>query len=181
MRRYVQGIESSASDPVTLSQTYSSYAVLLGKLHKPAEAQQIALKAQKAKARAAEFQSKAALYKAIKNSTDRVAAESDPTTGVIGIKFIIANGDAPTIAQVFKDTPADKGGLKVGDQLVAVNATTTTGLSKEELYDLIIGTPGTDVEITVKRGSNAPVTAKLTRVSSERFPDTLRDTYRKNR
>jgi C-terminal processing protease CtpA/Prc len=181
MRRYVQGIESSSAAPGALSQTYSSYAALLQKLHKPAESQQFSLKAQQAKELETKSKAKAALHHALKNSSDRLVAATDSTTGVIGIKFVIKNDDPPTIAEVYPDTPAYKAGLHVGDQIVSVNGQVTDSMSKEDLYDLIIGPPGTDVQVTVKRGSNSPITAKMTRMSSELFPDTLRDTYRKSR
>jgi carboxyl-terminal processing protease len=56
-----------------------------------------------------------------------------------------------TVAEIYKDGPADKGGLKVGDQVIAVNGKSSEGKSYDDVLQIIRGFPGTDVTLTVKR------------------------------
>lgn len=77
--------------------------------------------------------------------------------GIIGVKFVLAFGRPPVINRVFPGTPAFKVGLRNNDIIVAVDGVPTYGLSKEEVYDLIIGSPGTPVTISVMRGGDFQV------------------------
>lgn len=60
-------------------------------------------------------------------------------------------GDYLTITELYKDQPADKAGLKVGDQLIKVNGQDAKGKSPDEVNDILQGSPNTEVELTVRR------------------------------
>lgn len=77
--------------------------------------------------------------------------------GIIGVKFVLALGRPPVINRVFAGTPADKVGLSIQDVIVAVDGVPTSGLTKEEVYDLIIGSPGTPVSLSIMRGADFQV------------------------
>lgn len=65
----------------------------------------------------------------------------------IGITFI-ADADN-TITGVYKESPADKAGLKSGDKIIAVDGIDVIG--SESIPDLVKGDLGTEVTITVDR------------------------------
>lgn len=73
-------------------------------------------------------------------------------------------GDYVTITRLYKDQPADKAGLKVGDQILEVDGKDAKGKTPEELDFVLQGFPDTDVLITVKRpGIERPVDIRLVR------------------
>ncbi len=47
---------------------------------------------------------------------------------------------------------ADKAGLKAGDEIVEINGKKVDGKSSEDISQILKGAPGTEVEITLKRG-----------------------------
>lgn len=61
------------------------------------------------------------------------------------------HGDYVTITSLYKDQPADKAGLKVGDQIVAVDGESAKGKSMDDFNLIIKGFPGTSVKLTIKR------------------------------
>lgn len=71
--------------------------------------------------------------------------------GIVGLKFVLGFGVPPTINRVFPSTPAYRAGLKEKDIITAVNGTTTDGLSKEEIFQLIVGPPNSVVSMTILR------------------------------
>src|SRR5262249_17746109 len=75
----------------------------------------------------------------------------------IGVKFVLQLGKPPVINRVFAGTPAAQVGLVPEDVIVAVDGVPTAGLTKEEVYDLIIGSPGTRVNISISRGGDFQV------------------------
>lgn len=81
------------------------------------------------------------------NNAFNVAATSG--VGIIGVKFVLSPGKPPIINRVFPGTPAMVVGMQKDDHIVAVDGVPTFGLSKEEVYDLIIGSPGTKVNVSI--------------------------------
>jgi carboxyl-terminal processing protease len=67
------------------------------------------------------------------------------------------------ILTVFKGSPAAKGGLKPGDEIIAVNGTTLKGASSEQATTRIKGRAGTSVTLTVVTGKKPPRKVKLKR------------------
>lgn len=90
--------------------------------------------------------------------------------GIIGVKFVLFNGRAPIINRVFPLTPAFDAGMQPDDVIVAVDGVPTRGLRKEEVYDMIVGTPGTPVTVSVERDGDFKV-YKLTRMNINDLTD----------
>ncbi|NOT38250.1 MAG: S41 family peptidase [Saprospiraceae bacterium] len=73
-------------------------------------------------------------------------------------------GDYVVITEVYKDYPAFKAGLKIGDQVIAVNGEDAKGKQAEDLYQIMRGIPKSEVNITIRRpGTNDKQTLKLVR------------------
>lgn len=87
------------------------------------------------------------------NST-RLNSNARRGIGIIGVKFISYSGFPPVINRVFPGTPAAQVGLRPKDKIVAVDGIPTSGLTKEECYDLIVGSPNTPVTLSIRRGTN---------------------------
>jgi carboxyl-terminal processing protease len=64
------------------------------------------------------------------------------------------------VARVFDSTPAQRAGLKVGDEILAVNGRSLRRLPPNTSVALIKGPPGTDVRLTVRSG-RAPHTVRV--------------------
>lgn len=60
-------------------------------------------------------------------------------------------GDFITITELYKDQPADKAGIKVGDKLIAVDGKDAVGKSSDDVNNILRGFPGTAVELTIRR------------------------------
>jgi C-terminal processing protease CtpA/Prc len=90
--------------------------------------------------------------KADKEKTkEPLSAEATEGIGIIGIKFVMAFGKPPVINRVFPGTPASEKGLRPDDIIVAVDGVPTFGLSQNEVYNMIIGTPNTPVTLSLRR------------------------------
>jgi hypothetical protein len=93
--------------------------------------------------------------------------------GIIGVKFVLTVGRPPVINRVFPGTPAYVLGMQKDDAIVAVDGVPTYGLTKEEVYDLIIGSPGTTVNISVMRASGDFKVYTCTRMDINDLTDPL--------
>lgn len=72
--------------------------------------------------------------------------------------------DILTIIAPLPDTPAKKAGLLAGDQIYAINGTTTAGMSVDEAVKLIRGPKDTNVVLTIMRSElNQPKEINITR------------------
>lgn len=81
-----------------------------------------------------------------------------------GIGARIDNQDGSmSIHSVFPGSPAERGGLKPGDLIIAVDGTPIEGETVEQVALRIRGPAGTDVVLTIKRGENEPIDITLTR------------------
>lgn len=87
---------------------------------------------------------------ALKAQVKDLQADVESGIGIIGVKFVLFAGRNPVINRVFPLTPAFKSGIQPNDVIVAVDGVPTMGLSKEEVYDMIVGTPGTTVTLSVQ-------------------------------
>jgi carboxyl-terminal processing protease len=75
------------------------------------------------------------------------------TTGEYGgIGALVDRKDGiNTIVMPYKDSPADKAGLKIGDQILGINGIMLNGKEKDEISKLLKGQSNSEVELTVKR------------------------------
>jgi carboxyl-terminal processing protease len=69
-----------------------------------------------------------------------------------------------TAITIYKDSPAEKGGMLAGDKILKVNDTDVSAMSLEETVKLVKGEPGSTVRITVLRGQD---TKELTMTRGE--------------
>jgi carboxyl-terminal processing protease len=67
-----------------------------------------------------------------------------------------------TAVNVYKDSPAEKGGMLPGDKIVKVDDTDVAGMGLEQVVKLVRGEAGTQVRVTVLRG-NETVELTMTR------------------
>ena len=73
-------------------------------------------------------------------------------------------GDFVTITELYKDQPADKAGLKVGDKLIAVDGKNAVKKTLDEINEILRGFPGSEVELTLRRpGQSDDFKVKLVR------------------
>lgn|GEM_PF-1155271 len=104
------------------------------------------------------------------NRNNMLDASAFAGIGIIGVKFEMMIGRPPTIKIVFAGTPASDEGIRPNDVIVAVDGIPTYGLTKEEVYDLIVGTPHTSVTLSLQRGGDFSV-KRLTRMDFNEIPD----------
>ncbi|MGH2670536.1 MAG: S41 family peptidase, partial [bacterium] len=73
-------------------------------------------------------------------------------------------GGQPAITEVIEGSPASETGLRSGDVITAVDGSPTTGLTLEQVSQMIRGTEGTTVVLTIRRdGQSAPLVLTMTR------------------
>jgi tetratricopeptide (TPR) repeat protein/V8-like Glu-specific endopeptidase len=60
----------------------------------------------------------------------------------------------PTVTRVIENSPADKQGLKTGDQIQSIDGKSTANMSLEQVIKLIRGQNGTQVTLRIARGNN---------------------------
>ena len=68
----------------------------------------------------------------------------------IGVQYYLIN-DTATITRVFKESPAENAGIKVGDILRAVDGISLEGADTDMIRSLVLGEEGTTVDITLDR------------------------------
>jgi len=96
-------------------------------------------------------------YTVFMNPEETKALQDEVKGEYAGIGVMIKEDDAtkyPIIVTVFKGTPAEKAGLKVGDLIIEVNGTSTKNLTLDEVSNLVKGKVGTSVNLKIKRDSN---------------------------
>lgn len=84
----------------------------------------------------------------------KLESQAERSIGIIGVRFVSTNGYPPVINTVFPGTPAATAGVVPNDLIVAVDGVPTSGLTRDECYDLIIGAPNTPVTLSLRRGHN---------------------------
>lgn len=71
----------------------------------------------------------------------------------IGCQLLGDNSDLSiTVTRVFKGSPAEKAGIRSGDKIVYVNDVYYTAYEMNDAVDVMRGTPGETVKVTVMRG-----------------------------
>ncbi len=97
------------------------------------------------------------------------------TTGKYGGigSLIRKRGDYVVIAQPYRNSPADRAGLRIGDRIVAIDGRDARGLSTAEVSGLMKGEPGTEFELTVERlagGGRETLTLRRERIAIPGVP-----------
>ncbi len=72
----------------------------------------------------------------------------------VGMEIDIKN-NVLTVVAPLKGTPAEKAGIKAGDQVVAIDGKMTEGLAVDEAVSKIRGPVGTTVDLTIIRGGKS--------------------------
>ena len=86
--------------------------------------------------------------------------------GGIGLIVTVKDGIAKVV-QPIDQTPASRAGLKAEDIIVAIDGVAMKGHTIDDVSSRLRGTIGTEVALTVARGTAAPFDAKLTREAIE--------------
>ncbi|SOE22449.1 C-terminal processing peptidase-3. Serine peptidase. MEROPS family S41A [Spirosomataceae bacterium TFI 002] len=74
------------------------------------------------------------------------------------------DGKKHTIVMIYQYSPADKAGLKIGDELVSVDKVTLAGKDDDQLGRLLKGQRGTKVDLEVNRyGEKKPISLSIER------------------
>ena len=89
---------------------------------------------------------------------DRTARASGLSGSYVGVGVRIDTDAAGrlVIQGVFKDSPAEKAGLKAGDAILAVDGNSTTGKALDEVAGWVRGEAGSTVHLSVQTGTAAP-------------------------
>lgn len=83
--------------------------------------------------------------------------------GGLGIQIDVRDGWITVVAPL-PETPAERAGMQTGDQIVAIDGRSTEGYKSDQAVRELRGTPGTTIEITVRRiGVEEPLPFTLTR------------------
>lgn len=99
------------------------------------------------------------------NAGDQMPLTPELDTDGIGV-VLNDDGDNTVFIQfVYKDSPAEKGGLQIGDEIVAVDSRPITNMDSgaATVVGLLLGRPGTSVTVEVRRPSGNHKTAKMKR------------------
>src|SRR3546814_2509216 len=89
--------------------------------------------------------------------------QTDGEYGGLGLSVTMEDGvvkvSAPTA-----DTPADRAGIKAGDDITHINEELIFGMTLDEAVEQMRGRPGTPIDITIVReGQDKPLEMTLTR------------------
>lgn len=89
-----------------------------------------------------------------KNDAENFSEGVDGTYQGIGAEIKYNEKNLPSIGEVFKNTPAEKVGLKENDVILKVNDTEVKNKTLPEIADIVKGEKGTKVNITIMRDNN---------------------------
>ena len=87
------------------------------------------------------------------------------TTGKYGGvgALIRQKDDWVRIAQPYEGSPADRGGLKIGDRILSIDGKSTRGFTTEQVSALLKGEPGSRAKVTVEHLDSTQQTVPLRR------------------
>jgi carboxyl-terminal processing protease len=80
----------------------------------------------------------------------------------LGIELKAADG-ALAIVKVIRESPAERGGIRAGDRIVAVDGASTADLTTDQAANLLQGKEGSWVEVTAASAGTAPRTLRIRR------------------
>ena len=82
--------------------------------------------------------------------------------GGIGVRIRLID-EGVHVLQVMEDTPAERAGMQDGDIITFIESESVKPLDQREVVDRLRGPVGSDVVVTVQRGSQAPFAISITR------------------
>ncbi len=80
----------------------------------------------------------------------------------IGVRIVQGDDKLVTVIGVFKDSPAEKAGMQIGDKIIAIDDKDATSITVDQAASYMRGDAGTMVKVTVSR-NNKQVSMTLTR------------------
>ncbi len=89
-------------------------------------------------------------YLSAKQATDLSQTINGEFVG-IGVQYN-ASGGLNMITKVFKNSPAEKAGIKAGDRIISVDGEDVTSFTSDQLVEKITGELGTTVVVGLQRG-----------------------------
>lgn len=72
--------------------------------------------------------------------------------GVIGLRFIHQSGYPSYVEQVYPNSPASKAGIRSTDLIYSIDSIKTEHLNSDTVFEMLSGTPGSPVRISILRG-----------------------------
>ena len=75
--------------------------------------------------------------------------------GGVGFRTDIHNSGEVVIVETYNGSPAEKAGLKAGDIIVKVDGKPIKGKNDEDLNDILKGSPGTKVNLVIRRAGGS--------------------------
>ena len=94
---------------------------------------------------------------------DEMQTDTSGEFGGLGIEVTMESGVVKVISPI-DDTPASKAGIKAGDYIVKINDIQVQGKSLSEAVDLMRGSVGSSIELTVRRsGEKKALIFEITR------------------
>lgn len=72
----------------------------------------------------------------------------------IGLTSKLNKNHIPQVVEVYKNSPAEKNGIKVGDQIIKINGNETKGKDINEVTSMLRGEEGSEVNITIIQDKN---------------------------
>ncbi|MGE5558538.1 MAG: S41 family peptidase [Bacillota bacterium] len=104
------------------------------------------------------------------NAKEYSELQRDLEGSFFGIGVLLnPGGDYPEVMKVFPDTPGEKGGLKVGDEIISINGKNTYRMDGELVAKRIRGPAGTAVVLRIRREENRLVIQKDLRMIRRRI------------
>ena len=81
----------------------------------------------------------------------------------VGIQFARNDQGTYTVMSVWKNSPADQAGIRLGDRIRAINGTPTASMTAEQVSAQLHGEEGTAVNLILERGDDASAVTLRTR------------------
>lgn len=102
--------------------------------------------------------------------SEREAARENLSGSFVGIGVQVDTDEgAVRVVDVFKDSPAQRAGLRRGDRILAVDGANTADTPLDDVVDRVRGPEGTDVRLSIERvGEAEPLDVVVTRAKIDR-------------
>jgi C-terminal processing protease CtpA/Prc len=94
------------------------------------------------------------------------AAYEKSNRGILGVKYLHQKNKNSVVISVYPNTPAERAGIQVGDQIIAVDGINVMPYDADHVFSLIDGLPGSPVTLSMLRctAQCRPYQARLVRM-----------------